>query len=545
MKARIAAGATVVALLLAGEVAIAGGSARAATSYRYRHGVELRVGQAGLAGASAGTRAVSTARDLEYGGGTTAPGYSTPVGVTTGTPRVYLVYWGSQWGSASTDGNGDTVLTGDPSQIAPVQQEFFRGLGTGGETWSGVMTQYCEGVSAGALGCGPSSARVGYPTGGALAGVWVDNAHAAPASATAHQLAAEAVAAAGHFGNLDATANRNAQYVIVSPTGTNPDHWLDPTNGFCAWHDYSADPSLTGGAVSSPYGAVAFTNMPYLPDVGASCGAGFVNSPGTDDGVTIVGGHEYAETLTDQFPGGGWLDAGGSEDADKCAWISSGTGASQDITLTTGTFPVQTTWANDGAGGAGTCEVSHPIGVTVGPVFTSGTAATFSSTLTQSFRVKSSAGSTLSETGTLPPRVSFVAGTGSARIVGIAPAGSEGVYPLSITAADPVASTTQSFVLTVVPTRKITSPATATFTHGVDASFTVTTRGTFGRGTAGSPQLPTLTETGALPGGLSFHDNGDGTASIAGSATAAGRWVIVVRAAAALASTQRLTIVVS
>jgi serine protease len=83
--------------------------------------------------------------------------------------------------------------------------------------------------------------------------------------------------------------------------------------------------------------------------MGSSCGANFVNagSGGVTDGVTIVEGHEYAETVTDQFPAGGWTDLTGYENGDKCAWISSGQGAAQDITLSTGSYPVQSTWAND------------------------------------------------------------------------------------------------------------------------------------------------------------------------------------------------------
>jgi serine protease len=98
-----------------------------------------------------------------------------------------------------------------------------------------------------------------------------------------------------------------------------------------------------------------------VTDAGASCGENFVNSSGTLDGVTIVGGHEYAETITDEYPPGGWTDSSGNENGDKCAWISSGQGASQNITLSTGTFAVQSTWANDFNSGAGGCEVSHPI----------------------------------------------------------------------------------------------------------------------------------------------------------------------------------------
>src|SRR5579884_2010194 len=297
----------------------------------------------------------TSANDLNFGGGISG------VGVTTGAPQVYLVFWGSQWGTQSVNANGYDTYSGDPQGVAPDLQAFMRGLGTGSETWSGVMTQYCQGVTTGSQSCPASNTQhVGYPTGGALKGVWEDTSAAAPSAATAHQIAVEAEAAATHFGNTTTTANRNVQYVIVSPTGTDPDSY--ETQGFCAWHDYTADSTMDGGgAASGP--TLAFTNLPYIPDAGSSCGQNFVNagSAGTLDGVTIVEGHEYAETITDQFPAGGWTDSSGAENGDKCAWISSGQGASQNITLTTGTFAVQSTWANDYNGGAGGCEVSHPI----------------------------------------------------------------------------------------------------------------------------------------------------------------------------------------
>ncbi len=294
--------------------------------------------------------------NLSYGGGTGG------VGVTTGAPRVYLVFWGSQWGTQGTDAQGYATFSGDPQNTAPVLQGFFKGLGTNGESWSGVMTQYCEGVASGSTSCPASSAHVGYPTGGALAGVWADPSAPAPAQATGNQIGSEAVKAAGHFGNTTAASNRNVQYVILSPTGTHPDGFNTTTGQFCAWHDYTGDTSLSGGAPGSPYGPLAFTNAPYVTDMGSSCGSNFVNPGpgGVDDGVTIVEGHEYAETITDQFPAGGWTDLTGNENGDKCAWISSGQGAAQNITLSTGSYPVQSTWANDFGGGQGGCEVSHP-----------------------------------------------------------------------------------------------------------------------------------------------------------------------------------------
>jgi hypothetical protein len=323
----------------------------------YRHGVVPTRPQltkmSGWARSHPAAIHAASANNLSYGGGIDG------IGVTTGREKVYLVFYGSQWGSLSTNSSGDISLSGDPSGEAPYVQQFIKGLGTstgsGSELWSGVMTQYCDGVGAGTQSCPASSTQlVAYPTGGALAGVWVDERTASPAAATPAQLGTEAVAAAAHFGNTTAAANRDAQYVILSPHGTNPDNWL--TQGFCAWHDYNGDVGVT-----STYGDIAFTNLPYLTDAGLSCGEDFVNSNGTLDGVSIVEGHEYAETITDQNPPGGWTDSSGEENGDKCAWISSGGGAAFDLSTGAGSFAVQTTWANDSGGGTGACEGSHPI----------------------------------------------------------------------------------------------------------------------------------------------------------------------------------------
>jgi serine protease len=300
--------------------------------------------------------AALSANDLNYGGGIDG------IGVTTGHEKVYLVFYGSQWGTQSTNGSGDVTLSGDASGVAPRLQEFFKGLGTSNELWSGVLTQYCEGVPAGTQICpAGNTSHVGYHTGGALSGVWVDESTASPSAASGHQLGVEAVNASTHFGNTTAAANRNAQYVIVSPHGANPDNYQ--TQGFCAWHDYNGDSTLSGGGVSSPNGDISFTNLPYIPDAGTSCGQNFVNSNGPLDGVTIVEGHEYAETVTDQNPAGGYTDNSGAENGDKCAWITPGTsGGSFDLSLSTGSFAVQTTWGNDGgSGNAGACQASHAI----------------------------------------------------------------------------------------------------------------------------------------------------------------------------------------
>src|SRR5207248_1725613 len=113
-------------------------------------------------------------------------------------------------------------------------------------------------------------------------------------------------------------------------------------------------------------------------DLGASCGANFVSN--SLDGYSIVGGHEYAETLTDQNPAGGWVNNTGSsftgqENGDECAWISSGQGAAALVAFSTGSFAMQSTWSND----TNRCDISHSIGSSNGSTSTKTGAVTVSS----------------------------------------------------------------------------------------------------------------------------------------------------------------------
>ena len=157
----------------------------------------------------------------------------------------------------------------------------------------------------------------------AAGGTWYDTSSQPPASYAQADVANEALRAVAHFGY-----NVDANYFVVTPHGVT-------TSGFgtqfCAYHS-----SATSGS-----GPVSYTDLPYIPDAGTNCGQGSVNSPGTLDGVTIVGGHEEAETQTDPFPNSGWVDSTGAENGDKCAWIGLA-----NTTLNGGTFPTQPLWSN-------------------------------------------------------------------------------------------------------------------------------------------------------------------------------------------------------
>jgi putative Ig domain-containing protein len=542
VRARIPAGlaAAVTLCLLAPGAAIAHRPnllPAAAQGHSWRHGA---VPQRGTPAASA----PASTSNLAYGGGISG------VGVVTGAPRVYLIFWGSQWGTQSTNAAGNFTYSGDPKGMAPDIQAFFEGLGTGSETWSGVMTQYCQGISSGGQSCPSSNTQhVGYPTGGALGGVWEDNSTSAPSQASAHQIGTEAVAAANHFAATIGTTSAfspNAQYFIVSPTGTHPDGFNTLFGQFCAWHDYTGDATMDGGgAVTSANGPVAFTNMPYVTDAGSGCGQNFVNSgsAGTLDGVTIVGGHEYAETITDTYPPGGWTDSSGAENGDKCAWISSGSGASQNITLSTGSFAVQSTWANDFSGTSGGCEVSHPIVTDAGSVAvnnpgnqttTAGQSASLQLTATEPDG--SSCSCTYTQTG-LPAGLTMTSG---GLVSGTPTKAASSTVTVTATDATGVSGST-SFTWTILAGPAVSvsvSPKTATIGLGDKKLFKAT--GTDQYGNAANMSATSWTTTG--PGTMSPASGASSTFTASSTTTGSGPVTATLNGVSASATVTVVTV---
>jgi len=365
--AAVGAAATVAALTVPASAAASKAPAHGvknpyspAYQHAYRHGVlpTVAVNNKMKAWAKQHVTAAATGSEtLSYGGGVDG------IGVQSGHSKVYLVFYGTQWGTQGTDASGNLTFSGDSAGAAGAAQKMFKGIGTNSELWSADLTQWCDGagVSTGAVSCPASGASyIPYQSGGVLSGVWYDNTKASPSAATAAQLGQEAVSAAAHFSNTTAASNRYAYYVILSPHGTNPDNYKSPTQGYCAWHDWNGDVGA-----SSPYGDIAFSNQPYNIDVGQSCGTNFINSgtSGTLDGYTMTLGHEWHEMMSDQNPAGGWTNHTGSsyngqENSDECAWLAPGTaGGAANITFATGTFAEQASWSND----TNACAISHPI----------------------------------------------------------------------------------------------------------------------------------------------------------------------------------------
>ena len=149
------------------------------------------------------------------------------------------------------------------------------------------------------------------------------------------------------------------------------------------------------------------------------------------------------------------------------------------------------------------CRITSPAGTT----FTVGQARTYTVTWTG---VPNCA---LSEKGALPPGVTFTDnGDGTATLAGTPAAGSSGTYPFTITATNGVGpAAAQSLTLTVNQAPGITSADHTTCTVRKACAFTVKSTGV---------PTPGLSEKGALPRGVKFTDNGDGTAALAGTPAA-------------------------
>jgi serine protease len=250
------------------------------------------------------------------------------------SPHVYLLLWGPHWSSDSNQKASASYL-----------ENFYAGLGVHPQdTWSTINTQYAD--------------SQGFPTfpGSVYEGAFQDIS-TPPAGVTQTQLASEADAFTSAEGVTDLN---DAQIIIATQSGTCPQGFYSPspcgsTSGYCAWHSASNEP---------------YTNLPYLLDAGAGCGENFINAgtAGVHDGLSIVAGHEYAESITDPVPPTGWVDqsdtVSGGEIADKCAWGGQPWGGNDpfgNVTLSTGKFAMQSLWSNTANG----CVMTGPVQDTV------------------------------------------------------------------------------------------------------------------------------------------------------------------------------------
>jgi putative Ig domain-containing protein/Ig-like domain-containing protein len=145
------------------------------------------------------------------------------------------------------------------------------------------------------------------------------------------------------------------------------------------------------------------------------------------------------------------------------------------------------------------------------PVIWSANLATFNTGELTSFDVMATGTPTpsLSVSGALPDGVTFTDnGNGTAAMAGTPAEGTAGDYTVTITATNTEGSTSQSFILTVASLPVITTANATTFVVGSAGSFLVIA--------TGSP-VPVVWVVEPLPAWLTFTDNEDGTATLAGA----------------------------
>ncbi len=146
---------------------------------------------------------------------------------------------------------------------------------------------------------------------------------------------------------------------------------------------------------------------------------------------------------------------------------------------------------------------------------------------------------TISESGTLPSGVKFKPKPlGKGKLSGIPASGTGGSYLLTFTASNGIGKAAkQSFTLKVDQPPTFTSADSAAFAAGSAGSFLITT--------SGYPAAA-LSETGLLPSGVTFVDNGNGSATLSGAASTSGNYPITFKASNGVGSpvTQSFTLTV-
>jgi Ca2+-binding RTX toxin-like protein len=151
------------------------------------------------------------------------------------------------------------------------------------------------------------------------------------------------------------------------------------------------------------------------------------------------------------------------------------------------------------------------------PVFTSSQTTAFSAGAMGMFVITTAgypAVTSITQTGTLPTGVTFTDNhDGTATLTSPAGSGTPGSFMLNLTATNGIApDATQTLNLNVNQSGSIASAPAATFTVGSTGTFTITTNS--------FTVTPHIMQTSPMPAGVTFHDNGDGTATLSGDPTA-------------------------
>ena len=260
------------------------------------------------------------------------------------------------------------------------------------------------------------------------------------------------------------------------------------------------------------------------PAITSGNAATFTVGTGETFMVTTTGTPTPAITETGALPSGVTFTDNGNGTATLTGTATTGS---------QGSYPLTIAAANGISPSASQSFTLTVNAVPTPPAITSGTSATFTVGTTGAFSVITTGNpaATITESGTLPSGVTFTdppGGMGS--LAGTPATGTQGSYPITITASNGISpDASQSFTLTVNP-----ATAAPVITSAGSTTFAVGTAGTFSVSTTGAPTAAiSTTSSPALPSGITFMDNGDGTATLSGTPAAGsqGTYTLTIDAA--------------
>jgi len=212
------------------------------------------------------------------------------------TSKTATIFWGSSWSNATFAGD----------KITGLDQLY---AGWSGSNYNAINTEYFGNNGQ----VTNSSSFLGHS---------IDATTPPSRALTVSQAVAEACKVSGN------NPDPNALYAIYT------ENFPKGNLSYCAWHSYG---NCSNGAP---------VQVGYFPNVSGKAGCDPADNFGTGHSQGLaalanVSGHELAETITDPR-NGGWYDASGAENADKCAWTFNGA-----VTLKNGTrWKIQMNWSN-------------------------------------------------------------------------------------------------------------------------------------------------------------------------------------------------------
>jgi hypothetical protein len=306
------------------------------------------------------------------------------------------------------------------------------------------------------------------------------------------------------LGNSATTSSSTATIASWAATGLPHGLSIDPNSGTisgtpdqacsCAVHLTATDSAGFSGSTDFTW------NVGVAPSITSGSTTTFTAGHFGTFTVTTTGTPTAALSETGALPGGVTFTDNGNGTA-----TLSGTPAG----TARGNYPLTITASN---GIPSDAQQSFTLVVNNSPLFTSTANPAFVIGQPNTFTVTTvgpPGATSITKTGNFPSQLTYTDnGDGTATISGTPTGSPRNLAAVTLKATNTVGSTTQSLVITLGTVPSFTSGASRTFKVGQANTFNIT---------VSAAPTASISESGALPVGVTFMDNGDGTGTLAGN----------------------------